>query len=37
MGSMACKQLINYLDGKEYQSRSIMDFEILVRKSTSKL
>ena len=37
MGSMACKQLINYLDEKEYQPRSIMDFEILVRKSTNKL
>lgn len=37
MGSMVCKQLINCLNEKDYQQRSIMDYEILVRRSTNKV
>ncbi len=35
VGNMISRQMINYLTGKEYQSRTIMDYEILMRKSAS--
>lgn len=34
VGNMISKQMINFLTGKEYQKRTIMDYEILMRKST---
>lgn len=34
IGNMICMQMINYLTGKEYQSQMLVDYEILVRKST---
>lgn len=37
MGNMICKQMIQCLTGKEYQDRTKVDYEILVRKSTSRL
>lgn len=37
VGNMISKQMINYLTGKEYMQRTIMDYEILVRKSASGL
>lgn len=36
VGNMISKQMINYLEGREYQKRTIMDYEILMRKSTGK-
>lgn len=35
VGNMICKQMIHYLTGKGYEFRTKMDYEILVRKSTS--
>ena len=35
MGSMACKQLIQCLLGKPYETRAMVDYEILFRKSTN--
>ena len=35
MGSMACKQLIQCLLGKPYETRAMEDYEILFRKSTN--
>jgi len=35
VGNMISRQMINYLTGKEYQNRTIMDYEILMRKSAS--
>ena len=37
VGNMISKQMINYLTGEEYMQRTIMDYEILVRKSASGL
>lgn len=34
VGNMISKQMINFLAGKEYQTKTIMDYEILIRKST---
>ena len=34
MGNMIGKQMINYLRGKKYEARVIMDHEILIRRST---
>lgn len=34
IGNMICKQMIHCLTGKEYQYKTKMDYEILVRKST---
>ncbi|MBD5527137.1 MAG: hypothetical protein HDR02_01825 [Lachnospiraceae bacterium] len=34
VGNMICKQMINFLTGREYQTKTIMDYEILIRKST---
>jgi len=34
VGNMVSRQMINFLEGKEYQQKTIMDYEILVRKST---
>jgi len=34
MGNMICRQMINYLEGKNYQPKTYVDYEILVRKST---
>lgn len=35
VGNTISRQMVNYLEGKEYQQRTIMDYEILVRRSTS--
>lgn len=35
VGNEICKQMIHFLTGKEYQKRTIVDYEILIRKSTS--
>jgi len=35
VGNIISRQMINYLTGKEYQNRTIMDYEILMRKSAS--
>lgn len=35
VGNMISKQVINFLEGKEYRKKTIMDYEILVRKSAS--
>lgn len=35
VGNMICRQMIGYLEGREYQTRTIMDYEILVRKSAN--
>ena len=35
VGNMISKQMINYLTGKEYQSKTIVDYEILMSKSTN--
>lgn len=34
IGNVICKQVIQYLIGKEYQNKTKIDYEILVRKST---
>lgn len=34
VGNMISRQMINYLTGREYQGRTMMDYEILMRKST---
>lgn len=31
------KQMCNYLQGKEYQKKTLMDYKILIRKSTGKI
>lgn len=33
VGNMIAKQMINFLTGKEYQKKTIVDYEILMRKS----
>jgi DNA-binding LacI/PurR family transcriptional regulator len=33
VGNMICRQMINFLEGREFQKKTIMDYEILVRKS----
>lgn len=35
VGNMISKQMISFLEGREYQSKTMMDYEILVRKSAS--
>ena len=35
VGNMISKQLRSYLEGREYQKQTMMDYEILVRKSAS--
>lgn len=37
IGNVICKQMIHYLTGKEYQPKTLIDYEILVRKSTKGL
>ena len=37
VGRMVCSQLLNSLDGKEYQKKSYVDYELLVRKSTDRM
>jgi len=37
VGSMIGKQMINYLQGKEYSQKTKMDYEILVRKSSIRI
>ena len=37
VGRMVCSQLLNALDGKEYQKKSYIDYELLVRKSTDRM
>jgi len=37
MGVMAGRQMINFLNGKEYQHRTIVDYELLVRRSTVRM
>lgn len=37
MGNMIGKQMINYLDGKPCEQKTIMDYEILFRKSTNRI
>ena len=37
VGNMISKQMINYLTGKEYRKKTILDYEILMRKSTNIL
>ena len=36
MGDMAAKQLINCLEGKSYQEKTMLDYEILFRQSAGK-
>lgn len=35
VGNMISKQMIGFLEGREYRQKTIMDYEILVRKSAS--
>ena len=35
VGNMIARQMINFLTGKDYQSKTMVDFEILMRKSTN--
>ncbi|MDE7046078.1 MAG: substrate-binding domain-containing protein, partial [Acetatifactor sp.] len=35
VGNMIARQMINFLAGKDYQKKTMVDFEILMRKSTS--
>ena len=37
VGRMVCNQLLNALTGKEYQKKSYVDYELLVRKSTDRI
>lgn len=37
IGNMICAQMIRYLNGMSYQDQTVVDYEILVRKSTSIL
>ena len=37
VGRMVCSQLLNSLEGKEYQKKSYVDYELLVRKSTDRV
>lgn len=37
VGNVICRQMIQYLEGKEFQKRTMIDYEILVRKSASGL
>lgn len=34
VGNMISRQMINFLEGREYQKRTMVDYEILVRKSS---
>lgn len=36
MGNMLGKQMINYLQGKSFQQKTLLDYEILFRKSTNR-
>ena len=35
VGNMIARQLINHLEGREYQKKMMIDYEILMRKSTN--
>ena len=35
VGNMIARQMINFLTGKEYQKKTVVDYEILMRKSTN--
>lgn len=35
VGNMISRQMINFLEGREYQKKTIIDYEMLVRKSAS--
>ena len=35
VGNMISKQMINYLNGREYQEKTTVDYEILMRRSTN--
>ena len=35
VGNMIARQMINYLEGKDYQKKTNVDFEVLMRKSTN--
>ena len=37
VGRMVCSQLLNSLTGKEFQKKSYVDYELLVRKSTDRV
>lgn len=37
VGRMVCNQLLNSLESKEYQKKSHVDYELLVRKSTDRV
>lgn len=37
VGRMVCSQLLNALTGKEYDKKSYIDYELLVRKSTDRM
>ena len=37
IGNMIGKQMINYLQGNEYDKKTMMDYEILFRKSTNRV
>lgn len=37
VGRMVCSQLLNALTGKEYQTKSYVDYELLVRKSKDRI
>ncbi|MCM1044580.1 MAG: LacI family transcriptional regulator [Candidatus Gastranaerophilales bacterium] len=37
VGNEICKQMIHFLTGKEYQKKTMVDYEILMRKSTSTI
>ncbi len=37
VGRMVCNQLLNALTGKEYQKKSYVDYELLVRKSMDRI
>lgn len=34
MGNAVCKQMVHYLEGKPYEQSSLLDYELLIRKST---
>ncbi len=33
VGKMICRQMINFLEGRDYRQKTVMDYEILLRKS----
>lgn len=35
VGNMIARQMINYLEGRDYQKKMMVDYEILMRKSTN--